>query len=100
MLRGRWDWIKTLHRELLKALFLVGALSKAVNAQMITDYMFPRNNRTMYFKKYICIMTLFLVGGISASRIKAALYLAVALRTKSFAIFGTYRRQKWRNNIM
>lgn len=69
MLHGRWDWIRTLHRELIKALFLVGAFSKAVNAQMITDYMFPRNNRTIYFKK--CIMTLFLVGGISASRTKA-----------------------------
>lgn len=55
-----------------KSSFLLGAFSKAVNAQMMTDCMFPRNNRAIYFKKHRYIVTLFLVEGVSASRTKAA----------------------------
>lgn len=79
-----WDWRKTLRRELIKALLLVDAFSKAVHVQMMTDCMFPRINRIIFFMKYICIMTLFLGWYQSQEqKLPLPLYLAIALVLKA-----------------
>lgn len=102
MLHVRWDWIRTFYRELVKVLVLVGALSKAVNSQLMTG----KRNRIIFvsFWKYVFItMTLYFEGYISLKKKSCPCHctqLLLSVQAKSFAIFRSYRKQKWRNTIL